>query len=54
MRELLIKQVDNKEYIYLIESNHLVEQYVQGIDNETIEGNIYVGKVQNVINGLFS
>lgn len=52
MRELLIKQVDNNEYIYLIESNHLVEQYVQSIDNETIEGNIYVGKVQNVINGL--
>ena len=52
MRELLIKQVDNNEYIYLIESNHLVEQYVQNIDNETIEGNIYVGKVQNVINGL--
>ena len=52
MRELLIKQVDNNEYIYLIESNHLVEQYVQNINNQTIEGNIYVGKVQNVINGL--
>ena len=52
MRELLIKQVDDNEYIYLIESNHLVEQYVQNINNQTIEGNIYVGKVQNVINGL--
>ena len=52
MRELLIKQVEDKEYIYLIESNHLVEQYVQNINNQTIEGNIYVGKVQNVINGL--
>ncbi len=52
MRELLIKQVDDNEYIYLIESNHLVEQYVQNIKNQTIEGNIYVGKVQNVINGL--
>ena len=52
MRELLIKQVEDKEYIYLIESNHLVEQYVQSEENQTLEGNIYVGKVQNVINGL--
>ena len=53
MRELLIKQVDDNEYIYLIESNHLVEQYVQNINNQTIEGNIYVGKVINGLQAAF-
>ena len=52
MKELLISQEDDLRKIFLIEEEKLVEYYEEKIDSNSIEGNIYVGKVQNVVPGL--
>ena len=54
MKELIIFNEDNKKVIALIENEELVEKYEEDENNKSIEGNIYVGKVQNVITGLQS
>lgn len=52
MKELLISQEDDFRKIYLIEEEKLVEYYEEKLDSNSIEGNIYIGKVQNVVPGL--
>ncbi len=52
MKELLISQEEDLLKIYLIEDKKLVEYYEEELDYNSIEGNIYVGKVQNVVPGL--
>ena len=52
MKELLISQDEDLIKIYLIEDKKLVEYYEEELDYNSIEGNIYVGKVQNVVPGL--
>ena len=52
MKELLISQDEELIKIYLIENEKLVEYYEEELDYNSIEGNIYVGKVQNVVPGL--
>ena len=54
MRELIINSIENKKIIALIEDGELVEKYEDYNDNKSIEGNIYVGKVQNILTGLQS
>lgn len=54
MKELIIFKENNKKNIALIENEELVEKYEEDEDDKSIEGNIYVGKVQNVITGLQS
>ena len=54
MKELIIFNEDNKKIIALIENEELVEKYEEDEENKSIEGNIYVGKVQNIITGLQS
>ena len=55
MKELIILNTDNKKKeICLIEDEELVEKYQEDEENKSIEGNIYVGKVQNVLTGLQS
>lgn len=54
MRELIIFNENNKKTIALLENEELVEKYEEDENNKTIEGNIYVGKVQNVLVGLQS
>lgn len=54
MKELIIFNENNKKVIALLEDEELVEQYEEDANNKSIEGNIYVGKVQNVITGLQS
>ena len=54
MKELIIFNEENKKIIALVEDDVLVEKYEEDEENKTIEGNIYVGKVQNVITGLQS
>ena len=45
-----IIQMKNK--IYIIEDNQLVEKYDSSEDINSLEGNIYVGKIENVLKGL--
>ena len=52
MKDLLISQEEDLLKIYLIEDKKLVEYYEEELDYNSIEGNIYVGKVQNVVPGL--
>lgn len=54
MKELVILNSDNRRIIALIEDEELVEKYEEDENNKSIEGNIYVGKVQNVLTGLQS
>lgn len=53
MKEIIINT--NKEQIktiMLVENGHLIEQYEQDYKYKNIEGNIYVGKVQNIFQGM--
>lgn len=54
MKELVILNSENRRIIALIEDEELVEKYEEDENNKSIEGNIYVGKVQNVLTGLQS
>ena len=54
MKELIIFNEDEKKVLALIENEELVEKYEENENDKSIEGNIYVGKVQNVITGLQS
>lgn len=53
MRELLITYNENKKIILVLENGILVEKY-EDDKKQLIEGNIYVGKVQNILKGLQS
>ena len=54
MKELVILNSENRRIIALIKDEELVEKYEEDENNKSIEGNIYVGKVQNVLTGLQS
>ena len=49
MRELFINHSDNKNLIYLIEEGRIVEYYEEGNEHKNLDGNIYIGKVQNIV-----
>ena len=54
MKELIIFKENDKKVLALLEGEELVEKYEEDDKDKSIEGNIYVGKVQNVISGLQS
>ena len=54
MKELIIFNEEHKKVIALVEDEELVEKYEEDESDKSIEGNIYVGKVQNIITGLQS
>ena len=54
MKELVIVSCENEnKEIYLYENKELVERYIEK-EKITIAGNIYIGKVQNILTGLRS
>lgn len=53
-KELVICDYNNKKLIALFEDGELVERYEEDENDKSIEGNIYVGKVQNILTGLQS
>ena len=52
MKELIIFNEEHKKIIALVEDEELVEKYEEDESDKSIEGNIYVGKVQNIITGI--
>lgn len=53
MQEIIIKQDNqNNKIVTLIENGNLVEKYEERQDQERLEGNIYLGKVENVLIGM--
>lgn len=54
MKEILINSKDDYRQILLLEDGNLVEKYEESNKIERIEGNIYIGKVESVLQGMQS
>ena len=52
MQELLINVDNNKKEILLVENGKLVERYTEEQGQDRIEGNIYLGIVENILPGM--
>ena len=52
MKEILINQKEDSKQILLLEDGELVEKYEENKNISRIEGNIYIGKVENVLQGM--
>ncbi len=52
MKELIIEEKNNNKTILYIEDGEILERYEENENNQTNEGNIYIGKVQNILSGL--
>ena len=52
MKEIFISKDEEYKKIYLIQDFQIVEKHIEEIENPMIEGNIYIGKVQNVLPGM--
>lgn len=54
MKEILINQKENTKQILLVEDGNLTEKYEENNSIQRIEGNIYIGKVETVLQGMQS
>ena len=54
MKEIIINRQENSKQILLIEDGNLTEKYNEDDNVNRIEGNIYIGKVENVLQGMQS
>ncbi len=54
MLEVFISKKDDKEKIALVENGNLVEYYEEDENTERKEGDIYVGKIKDIIPGMQS
>lgn len=52
MKELIVIQENKEKQIAYIEDGILKEFYKENQDQKRLEGNIYIGKVENVFNGM--
>lgn len=52
MREIFIKQEEKQRHIILVENGNMIEKYQELPEKKRLEGNIYLGKVQNVLQGM--
>ena len=53
MQEIIInKDKQNTKTIAIIENGILVEQYIEKEEKERLEGNVYLGKVENILPGM--
>lgn len=53
MQEITISQdKENNKIVALVENGKLVEKYEEREDRQRLEGNIYLGKVENVLMGM--
>ena len=54
MKEILINQKEDAKQILLVQDGELVEKYEENANISRIEGNIYIGKVENILQGMQS
>ena len=53
MQEIIInKDKQNTKTIAIVENGILIEQYIEKEDKQRLEGNIYLGKVENILPGM--
>ena len=54
MNKLIIDKLEDKTSLYLYENENMVERYDEYNNKPRLEGNIYIGKVQDITAGLQS
>ena len=54
MLELIINKDINKKEIMLLEDGEIIEKHEEHKNHQRLEGNIYCGKIQNVLQGMQS
>lgn len=52
MYEVIVNKQENSKTIMLLENKVIVEKYEASVETERKEGNIYLGKVQNILPGM--
>ena len=52
MKEIFIKKTDNITQIVLLENGNVIEKYEENDKKKRLEEKIYLGKVQNVLQGM--
>lgn len=53
MKEIIINvDKEKNKVIMLVENGNLIERYFENSQTKRLEGNIYVGKIQNVLQGM--
>lgn len=53
MKEIIINiDKNNNKTIMLVENGNLIERYLENSEIKRLEGNIYLGKIQNVLQGM--
>ena len=52
MKEIIINKAEDKKTIMLLENGVLLEKYDDNQEKERLEGNIYIGKIENVLPGM--
>ena len=53
MKEIVINVDNNKnKIVMLVENGNLLERYEENSGIKRLEGNIYLGKIQNVLQGM--
>ena len=53
MKEIIINEDKNEtKTIMLVENGILIERYIENEETKRLEGNIYLGKIQNVLQGM--
>ena len=54
MKEILINKKEDEKQILLVEDGNLIEKYEENRKIQRIEGNIYIGRAENVLQGMQS
>ena len=54
MLELLVNKQEKTKTIMLVDHGNLIEKHEEHENQKRLEGNIYVGKVVNVVKGMRS
>ena len=52
MLELIIDKTKNVKTIMLVQNGVLLEKHEEHVNQKRLEGNIYLGKVQNILEGM--
>ena len=52
MKEIIVNHAEEKSTIVVVEDGNLVEKYEESSDLERLEGNIYLGKVTDILPGM--
>lgn len=52
MLEIIINEEESKKNIILLENGIMIERHEEHCNQKRLEGNIYCGKIENVIKGM--